>query len=134
MNPGTEAGFHSACELRVVEDCGPRPIVELTRPLVFESGIAGAITVPAGFRFDGASIPQVAMGITGWPGIRAACVHDWLLLQPGYDRRTADLVFREALAHCGVGHDLADLMFRAVRAYSRVTSTPAWPDDERVGA
>ena len=127
MNPGTGPGFWSPCDLRVVDDCGPRPIVELLRPLVFESGIVGTVTVPAGFRFDGASVPQLAMAVTGWPGIRAGCCHDYLLTQQ-VERRTADHVFREALSACGVDPGTAELMYQAVRMYSRLVTAP--PDGD----
>lgn len=119
--------FTTPCDLRIIDDCGPRPVVELIAPLVFESQIVGRVEVSPGFRFDGASIPLPAMGVVGWPAIRAACLHDWLLMQPNVERRTADHVFREALTICGVDEATVDLMYQAVRMYSRIVTAPPAP-------
>lgn len=115
------SAFLSDCILRVFDDDDVRPIFILERPLVYQSDLAGTITVPAGVLTDLASIPQVGMGLIGYPGARAAVVHDWLI-DTTIDRRTADLVFREALAVCGVPNDKADLMYTAVRLYSEATA------------
>jgi hypothetical protein len=119
--------------VRIVDDSGPRPIMELTQGLHYWSDTIGAVIVPAGFVFDGASIPQAAMSMTGWPGVRAACVHDWMLEQPAYTRATADDVFREALAVCAVPEPVAQVMWAAVALRTaRLDAYP--PDEERVTA
>ena len=93
----------SECHLRVVDDSGARPIIELIRPLLFESKALGLITVPAVFSCDGCSIPGVAMSLgLGWPALRAGIVHDYLLTLPDVPRTVADDVFGECLEACGV--------------------------------
>ena len=111
--------YWTTLDVRVIDDSGPRPYMYLLEPFQFESEIVGVITIPAGFGFDGASIPQECMSFTGWPGIRAACVHDWLV-STTVDRRVADRVFREALEASQVNDQVADLMYSAVAGYTRV--------------
>jgi hypothetical protein len=112
--------FVTECDVRVLDDGGPRPTIRLLSPLVYESDLLEqVITVPEGFHCDGASIPRAAMSITGWPGLRAAVVHDWLV-RTTLKRRYADEVFHEALRACGVEEQTADTMFYAVRVYSEL--------------
>ena len=125
--------FNSSLDVRVIDDCSTRPLLMTISEFTFDSDFLGPVVVPAGFKFDGASIPQAAMGITGWPGLRAACVHDWLLFAESYTRREADKAFHEALLSCGVSTEMADLMYAAVRAYSVAVTPPAYPTDN-VGA
>lgn len=125
--------IESSLDVRVITDCGPRPVLMTISPFSFLSDTVGPVIVPMGFRFDGASIPQAAMAITGWPGLRAACLHDWLLFSSNYSRKEADDVFHEALLACGVSTELADLMYAAVRAYSVSVTPPQFPH-ENVGA
>lgn len=115
------SAFLSDCVLRVFDDDDVRPIFILEQPFVYESDLVGTVTVPAGCLTDLASIPQVGMGLIGYPGARAAVVHDWLI-DTTTDRQTADLVFREALRVCGVPDQTADLMYAAVRLYSEATA------------
>jgi hypothetical protein len=115
------SAFLSDCILRVFDDDDVRPIFVLQEPLVYQSDLAGTITVPAGVLTDLASIPQVGMGLIGYPGARAAVVHDWLI-DTAVDRRLADKVFCEALGVCGVPDDKAALMYMAVRMYSEATT------------
>lgn len=131
VGPDTVSAFESACVLRVLDDSGPRPRLVLLEPLVYRSDLLGtSIVVPPGFDSDGASIPRTAMSITGYPGLRAAIVHDWLL-KTALDRRLADAVFREALSVCGVESHIADTMHMAVAVYTQlVTRPPALGDDE----
>jgi hypothetical protein len=124
------SSFLSDLVVRIIDDSGPRPIMELAAPLLYQSDRAGALSVPAGFVFDGASIPQAAMGMTGWPGVRAACLHDYLLDLT--DRAEADEVFSEALAVCGVPQTVAQLMWAAVAL--RTARLDNYGNEERVGA
>ena len=126
------ASFLSSLDVRVLDDCGPRPRMMTLEPLHYQSDIIGTVVVPKWFTFDGASIPQAAMSLTGWPGLRAACLHDWLVDHLP-NRATADEVFAEALGVCGVDEGLVDAMYAAVRLYSEMIK-PRPPEDPPVGA
>ena len=112
-------------------DCGPRPKMMTLEPLHYQSEVIGTVVVPRFFSFDGATIPRTAMGITGWPAVRAACIHDWLL-STDVRRQTADQVFGEALQVCGVDEGTAELMLAAVMLYT-VMIEPR-PPEERITA
>ena len=112
------ASFLSSLDIRVLDDCGPRPRLMTLEPFHAQSDTIGTVIVPSGFVFDGASIPTMAMGIVGWPGLRAACLHDYLL-DSKVDRHTAAHVFREALEVCGVDEGTVDILYQAVRVYDR---------------
>ena len=123
--------FLTSLDVRVVDDCGPRPRLMTLAPFTFE-GSGGRVEVPALFSFDGASIPLPGMGIIGWPGLRAACLHDYLL-ESGVERRKAAHTFREALEVCGVDEGTVDLMYQAVRIYDRIVDHKR-DDSEPIGA
>lgn len=92
----------------------------LTEPLLYQSSIAGAITVPAGFITDFASIPRAAWSILDpedpvilYPSV----VHDYLYSE-GYKlgtRERADRVLREAMEVCGAAAWQRESVYRAVR-------------------
>jgi hypothetical protein len=111
------SAFVTDCVLQVIADHQPCPQFLLVEPLRYISDLIGDVDVPAGFQTDGPSIPQIGMSIVGYRGLRAAIVHDWLLLALT-DRATADDVFSEALAVCGVPDDVALTMASAVRAWT----------------
>lgn len=79
------------------------PLWETTAAIFFEVGGKGSgawVEVPAGFRFDGASIPRLARIVFDRGDarlMRAACIHDWLLSLPDFSRTVAALAFRDAL-------------------------------------
>ena len=123
--------FLTSLDVRIMDDCGPRPRMMLLEPLHYQSDVIGTVVVPRFFAFDGASIPRTAMSITGWPGVRAAAVHDYLL-STDVRRATADEVFGEALGVCGVDEGTAQLMYAAVRLYSQMLEPR--PPEERIGA
>jgi len=125
------SAFLSSLDIRVLDDCGPRPRVMTLEPFHYQSDVIGTVVIPRFFSFDGASIPQIAMSITGWPGIRAACLHDYLL-STDVSRETADRVFLEALQVCGVDEGLAEAMYTAVRVYGMAIQDR--PPDEQIGA
>jgi hypothetical protein len=124
--------FLSDLVVRVLNDSGPRPWLEVESPFGYRCDDGEEIVVRERFQFDGASIPPAGMGVIGWPGLRAACLHDWLLEQPSVPRERADDVFREALAACGVPDVTAHIMWTAVAL--RTSRIARYGDDERVGA
>ena len=78
---------------------------KLISPLVYQSDIAGTITVPAGFECDFASVPRipVAFMFFGDEAHKAAVVHDYLYRYASVKREVADKVFFEAMTISGVG-------------------------------
>lgn len=74
--------------------------------------------IPAGYEFDGASIPPMFWGVIGEPDepefIIAALVHDYLYEKRWY-RDMADAAFQELLEDAGVWSFKAALMYSVVR-------------------
>lgn len=100
-----------------------RAAYELTRDLLVVHEL-GSVLVPAGFQYDGASIPRPVWSIIGSPFepqfMRAALAHDWLYhVHHRHSRRRADELFRALLIEDGVGETLANVMFQAVRLGGR---------------
>lgn len=84
----------------------------------------GTVTVPTGFRTDGASIPKAFWNILEpfGPYFPAALVHDYLYsgASDGHfttDRQTADMLFKEAMFNLGVGWPTRETIYRAVRLF-----------------
>lgn len=92
---------------------------KLAHPLVYQSDIAGLITVPDGFVTDFASVPRIPIAYTlaGDTAHAAAVVHDYLYGNPSVKRRVADAVFKEAMAVSGVPWWRRQLMWSAVRVF-----------------
>lgn len=61
----------------------------------------GCIVVPKGFESDGCSMPRFFWRLFGHPFdmqyLREAILHDYLYKMQMFDRKTADLIFREEL-------------------------------------
>lgn len=96
---------------------GERRLWQLLMPLVYESGYVGTITVPAGFVFDGNSLPRILWMIsvpTDYMG--AGCIHDYLY-RVGDDRKVADLVYVEALEVLGAGPVRRQTRYVALRLF-----------------
>jgi hypothetical protein len=90
---------------------------ELLAPLRYYSTLLNkTIEVPTGTFTDFASVPRIArVFITGHGKDRwAATLHDYLY-SIGFDRKTADAIFLEAMEISGVGLFKRRLMYRAVR-------------------
>jgi hypothetical protein len=84
----------------------------LLSPLVYDSPLAGMITVPTGFITDFVSFEPLKD-----LGQRPAVVHDYLYTTGTVPRETADEVLLEALQSVGVDDALARAMFDAVRLF-----------------
>lgn len=88
---------------------------------VAESVSRNGITVPAGFEYDGASIPRAAWSIIGSPFapefMTAAVFHDWLYYTHTLNREDADQVLYDLLRENGVGAVKAGVIHRAVRMF-----------------
>lgn len=90
-------------------------------------GITHLVTIPAGYVFDGASVPRIAWSVIGHPFdptfALAACVHDWycdaaVRLKDYQLRVIGDSVFFALLARAGVAEWRRVAMYAAVRFWS----------------
>ncbi len=90
-------------------------------------GVFHAVQIPAGYRFDGASIPRLAWSVIGAPFdpqyCLAACVHDYYCEHShesgDYQARViGDAVFFALLAKANVPRWRRVLMYLAVRLNS----------------
>ena len=79
------------------------------------------LTVPVGFRSDGASVPRFFWRLVFPPGdaqaLRAAFLHDWIYRThpEGWDRKKADDLFYDVLVADGVPKWRAYLAWSGVR-------------------
>ena len=78
-------------------------------------------TVPKGFEFDGASVPQALWSFLAPAGeaMEAACVHDYFYITTLKTKEFADDVFYKMLLRYGVDPDKAYLAYRAVRRFGK---------------
>ena len=80
--------------------------------------------IPAGYRFDGASVPRLCWTALGLPPhhprvMRAALYHDHDYSRSANDGAAQDEQFRRLLVADGVKPHRARLMYWAVRAWRR---------------
>jgi hypothetical protein len=104
-------------ELHVARDMSKRHCWVLLAPLVWDDG-EQVHTVPVGFEFDFASIPQAAQVKLPKNGMfydRASCLHDWFYATHLVDRKTADKLFYTAMLVDGTPKFRAWVMYQAVR-------------------
>lgn len=86
-------------------------------PFVVESAIAGTIEVPAGFLFDGNSLPRLAWIVRPKTEyLEAGCVHDFLY-RYGKDRKLADRVYEEILESMGMNKAERKTWYFALRMF-----------------
>lgn len=89
----------------VLEDDRGFPMI-LFAPLVYQSDLAGTITVPAGFETDLASIPRGLWNVLPkvGPWDKAAVIHDWCYVTApgGMSKQRADAILNEAMIVCNV--------------------------------
>jgi len=104
-----------------------RPIGESGKLyLLAKDFTAHGITVPKGFRYDGASVPKIAWLVgLGRDGVHraASLIHDWLYVNDGeidegsYTRKQADDLFRDMLKEYGVKSWHVFVAYRATRLF-----------------
>jgi len=95
-------------------------IIELNQPLIYYSDHLGrSVSVPKGFRSDGASVPRALWWIYHPFGryLKAAVVHDWYCVTQSISYTDAAIVFREAMAVCGVNKWRRQKMYWAVKLF-----------------
>lgn len=97
----------------------------LLAPYAWHDPVEGLIEVPAGFLFDGASIPRLAwtiIGVTPYDNkiIHAAVIHDWLYSTRSLSRKLSDVVFKRIMKSEGrLRRTSIFIIHRAVRAGGR---------------
>ena len=95
------------------------PIPSTNLYKLIESVIIEGIKIPAGFTWNGASIPRALWPVIGSPfepRLQApAMVHDYCC-HSGFNRKKADKVFRKLLIANGVSKVRANIMYAGVRA------------------
>lgn len=114
----------------VVENVGNRKW-KVIAPLTYlfsVDGIDQAITVPAGYVTDFASVPRLFWIMFPPDGkyTKAAVIHDYLCDNPKkftYTRKQTDYVFLTAMLESGVSRFKSFILFSAVRFYAIVTRT-----------
>lgn len=106
----------------LVAECITDDKWRLVENLVYESDIAGTITVPAGFETDFASVPRlpIVFMLVGDKAHLPAVVHDYLYRYAVVQRKVADKVFLEAMKVCGIWAWRRYPMFCAVRLFGGV--------------
>lgn len=99
-------------------DPGAPAVWRLERPYSRNTS-CGPITVPAGFAWDGASVPRALWSLLPpWGGYSgAALIHDWLYTVRQGHRSDADRVLLELLIEDGVQPEVAMVFWRAVRVF-----------------
>ncbi len=85
----------------------------------------GVVSVPAGFIYNGASIPrlgQFVLGVSRYGAqVRgAAIVHDFHYRYHSRTRKQADQIFRWMLRANGIGSVKAALMYRTLRLFGGI--------------
>jgi hypothetical protein len=93
----------------------------LDSELVYTSPNNVVITVPAGFVFDGASIPDFAWSVVGHPFLRGyrrpSAVHDYLMKHKTIPSHEAHRYFYNCLRLEGVSRWRAVTLFNSVRLF-----------------
>ncbi len=81
----------------------------------------GDFAVPAGFMYDGASIPRFFWRVTGGPFQSPRCIaallHDYLYATHKVDRATADIIYRDMQFALGIAKYKARIEYRALRIF-----------------
>lgn len=123
-----EPAFLSEFRVLDVTEGRETSTLELLEPFQVYSAVLDAIiTVPAGFRFDGESIPVALQWLVPPFGQskRGACVHDYLYRTRGFhtvagevvpvSRAEADAVYRELIAAKGLPRWRASMRWAVLR-------------------
>lgn len=97
---------------------------ECTLTAPFRVSVDGTvITIPAGFVWDGASLPRAAYATFGTPFDKVhrkpSCLHDAIYrgAVAGFSRAEADAIYRDFLVECGLGRVKAWIEWAAVRLF-----------------
>ena len=99
----------------IVDHRQPSKPFVLTESICY-SGPALSVTVPKGFRHDGASVPRVLWAILPRVGrySRAALIHDYLYDTKRCGKQIADAAFYDIMKYDGVNPVVRWVMWKAV--------------------
>lgn len=115
--PKAPPGFYGPLDLREMEDGEHFLLIDA---ITYRAKDGATYLVPAGTVTDFASTPRVLWNLLPPFGkhTRASVLHDWLYqtAPAGMSRDTADSLFREAMAVCGVAWAVRATMWAGVRA------------------
>jgi hypothetical protein len=94
--------------------------------------------IPAGFAWNGASIPQVLWSELGGryepQTVDASLPHDWFYLTHCIDRASADKYFHDRCRENGVSRLKAEAMYEALRAFGETHWATSKEDQEELDA
>lgn len=87
--------------------------------LIYQSDLAGEISVPSGFISDLASIPKIFWNVLPPFGLysAAAVIHDWLYFSATGTEAQANAVLREAMMLLGCDDKTVSEIYTAVSAF-----------------
>lgn len=88
--------------------------------ILMEDFTYAGLTVPKGFRCDGASVPRYLWHLLPRDGMHrcAALIHDYLYVNhSGYTRKEADFLFKSIMDDYGIVSWRAKLAYMAVRLF-----------------
>ena len=95
---------------------------ESSLQITFDDGSILNLYAPANFSFDGATIP-LGIGKGNMKLQIPALFHDIMCKEKfwtNYDRKLADLIFKECLIRCGVNRVIAEWMYLHVEIYQKL--------------
>lgn len=95
---------------------------ELISDFVYRVSDTHFITVPKGFRTDGASIPRAFWSTVGHPFeeyFESAVIHDYLYRKGIGTKKNADKIFLQAMTDQGVNPIKRKIMYYAVKMFGR---------------
>jgi hypothetical protein len=123
----TRLNMELMCDERDMPLCNRdgRQLFQLLCDFVYQSDVAGLITVPAGFVTDLASLPQCVLGIFGEIAQQPSIPHDFAYSKGVMPRATADAMLYEACILTGVPAWKAKLIYAGVRIGGGSHWTPA---------
>lgn len=111
------SGFLNPIRAEDLEDGYTRRLLEDVIYHVGGRSSTDKIVVPAGFVWDGGSVPRALwMFLDPWGSAsKAFLLHDWLYRTQERSRLVSDAIFMEAMEVLGVGFVKRKLLFRGVR-------------------
>ena len=96
-------------------------IATLSSDLIYTARNGATYHVPAGFKFDGASIPRFLWSLFSHPFtdgyIRPSALHDWHCLYKTIDSKLAHRLFYEGLRSERIGFWRAQIMYRVTQIF-----------------